>query len=266
MHLDVVELRRFYWNTPLGRHVRRIVQERLTRIWPDVRGMNLVGFGFAAPFLGPFRGRAQRTLCLMPAQQGICRWPAEGPNLAALVEETLWPLPTGFAERIVVAHGLETSERPAALLEEIWRVLAPGGRAIFIVPNRTGLWARSEATPFGYGRPYSVGQLERALSASRFAPERHEGILYLPPSRRRFWLRLGPALERAGQRLGPERLAGATVVEATKLVYVTPRSGSRVRADDPLPVLGGLRPRPRPKPATGRAARTGGTGCRRTGG
>lgn len=253
MHLDVIELRRFYYGTALGAQVRRVVRAKLRALWPDVRGMNLVGFGFAAPFLAPFLDEAQRTLCLMPAQQGVCRWPTDGPNLAALVEETLWPLSSGFAERIIVAHGLEGSERPAALLEEIWRVLAPGGRAIFLVPNRSGLWARSDATPFGFGRPYSVGQLERALAASRFSPECHEGVLYLPPSHRRFWLRLAPVIERLGQRLGPERLAGLAVVEASKLVYVTPRSGSKVRADDPLKVIEGLKPATRPRPATGRA-------------
>ncbi len=29
------------------------------------------------------------------------------------------------------------------------RVLAPEGKAIVIAPNRTGVWARTEGTPFG---------------------------------------------------------------------------------------------------------------------
>ena len=252
MHLDVRELRGFYYTTRLGRMVQRAVRARLRAMWPDIHGMNLVGFGFAAPFLRPFMEESARTLCLMPAQQGVCQWPADGENVAALVEETLWPLPSGFAERIVVAHGLETCERPAALLEEIWRVLAPGGKAAFLVPNRAGLWARSDATPFGYGRPYSIGQLERALAENRFAAERNEAVLYMPPSHRRFWLRLGPAVERVGRRLATQRLAGLVMVEATKLVYITPQGGAKVRASDPVGVLEGLRPQPKPKPATGR--------------
>jgi SAM-dependent methyltransferase len=254
MHLDVRELRGFYYTTRLGRMVQRAVRQRLRALWPDIHGMNLVGFGFAAPFLRPFMEEAARVLCLMPAQQGVCPWPEEGDNLTALVEETLWPLPSGFADRILVAHGLETCEKPAALLEEIWRVLAPGGRAVFLVPNRAGLWARSDATPFGYGRPYTTGQLERALADNRFTAERHSGVLYLPPSHRRFWLKVGPGIERLGQRLDARRLAGLVVVEAAKLVYITPQGGARVRAADPIAVLDGLRPKPRPKPATGRAA------------
>ncbi len=250
MHLDVLELRGFYYTTRLGRMVQRAVRGRLRAIWPDIHGMNLVGFGFAAPFLRPFMEESARTLCLMPAQQGVCQWPIDGDNVTALVEETLWPLPSGFADRIVVAHGLETCEKPAALLEEIWRVLAPGGKAAFVVPNRAGLWARSDATPFGYGRPYSIGQLERTLAQSRFAAGRHAAMLYMPPSHRRFWLRLGPAIERAGQRVAALRLGGLVMVEATKLVYITPQGGAKARASEPVGVLEGLRPKP--KPVTGR--------------
>ena len=250
MHLDVLELRGFYYTTRLGRMVQSMVRQRLRALWPDIHGMSLVGFGFAAPFLRPFIEESARTLCLMPAQQGVCEWPVDGPNRTALVEETLWPLRSGFADRVIVAHGLETCERPAALLEEIWRVLAPGGKAVFLVPNRAGLWARSDATPFGYGRPYSIGQLERTLADNRFAAERHHGALYMPPSHRRFWLRVGPAIERVGQRLDAQRLAGVVMVEATKLVYITPKGGAKVRAAEPVGVLEGLRPKP--KPATGR--------------
>lgn len=256
MHLDVVELRRFYTSTPLGRLARRAIADQLRALWPNVRGQTVVGFGYAAPFLRPFLEDTSRILCLMPAQQGVCAWPAEGPNLSTLVEETLWPLPGGFADRMIVAHGLETCERPAALLDEIWRVLAPGGRVTFIVPNRAGLWARREGTPFSFGRPYSIGQLDAALSAQRFNPTRHTAALYHPPSHRRFWLKSAPAIERLGQRLDARRLSGLLIVEAEKLVYITPQSGTRVSARDPIRVLAGLGAA-QPKPA-GRTAPRGG--------
>ena len=87
-------------------------------------------------------------------------WPAGAENVSVLCEETHWPISTGFVDRLVVMHGLETSEHPAALLDECSRVLGPGGRALFVVPNRSGLWARADGTPFGFGRPYSMSQLE----------------------------------------------------------------------------------------------------------
>ncbi|MGF1503243.1 MAG: methyltransferase domain-containing protein [Paracoccaceae bacterium] len=254
MHLDVTDLRDFYETARLGRIAKRALSAQIRALWPDLHGLTVVGFGYAAPFVEPVRGEAARTICLMPAQQGVCPWPGEGDNLAALVEETLWPLPRDFADRILLAHGLETCERPHALLEEVARVLAPEGRVLVMAPNRAGLWARRDATPFGFGRPYSIGQLETALAAHGFRVERHEAALYMPPSHRPFWLRLAGPIERAGQRLLPRRVAGVTLIEARKQLFATPGSGAAEAARVPIRVLEGLRPVPAPKPAAGRAA------------
>ena len=54
MHLDVLDLRAFYYRTPLGRSAQRVLQEALRELWPDTRGLTVVGFGFAAPMLRPF--------------------------------------------------------------------------------------------------------------------------------------------------------------------------------------------------------------------
>jgi SAM-dependent methyltransferase len=252
MHLDVTDLRHFYYRTQLGRAVQRSLREAVREMWPDVSGLNLVGFGFAAPILRPLMAEADRTICLMPAQQGVIRWPAEGPNVSVLSEETQWPLTVGFADRIVVAHGLETCERPAALLEEVHRVLAPGGRAIFIAPNRTGVWARSDRTPFGFGRPYTAGQLESVLRQHDFEIEQHDAALYGPPSPKRFWLKTARMWESAGRKIGAHRLAGAVMVEATRAAWAIPKRGLEARARSPLEVLEGLAGRPRPV-AGGRA-------------
>ncbi len=250
MHVDVVDLRSFYYRTQLGRAAQRAMRDAIRSLWPSVTGETVVGFGFAAPFLRPFLGEARRVISLMPAQQGVCRWPPEGPNLSALVEETHWPLPVGFVDRLIVAHGIETCERPGPLLEEMNRVLAPGGKAIFIAPNRSGIWARRDATPFGHGRPYSFSQLETQLRTHRFEPERHAAALYWPPSHRRFWLKTARAWESVGLRLDAQRLAGVVIVEATKQVYAAPKHGAKVSARRPFEVLEGFA-RP-PKPATGR--------------
>ena len=78
-------------------------------------------------------------------------------------------------------HVLETSEYPSMMLDEALRVLGPCGKALFIVPNRAGFWCRSDKTPFGYGRPYSIGQLEAQLRSQSFIPERHTMALYQLP-------------------------------------------------------------------------------------
>jgi SAM-dependent methyltransferase len=249
MHLDAVDLRAFYYRTRLGRIAQRALREALRALWPDVRGASLAGYGFAAPFLRPFKAEAQRTLCLMPARQGAFHWPVDGANVSVLVEERCWPVTAGFFDRILVVHGLETSERPGALLEEINRALAPGGKAIFVVPNRTGLWARRDATPFGYGRPYSPGQLERQLQEHGFEPERQSAALWAFPSHRAFWLELAALCERTGRGLDARRLAGAILVETTKLGFAAPRPMLREAARSPIEVLEGLTA---PSPAPGR--------------
>lgn len=252
MHLNAADLQRFYHATRLGQVASQAIAAAIRALWPNVRGANMAGFGFAAPFLDAFADEAQRVIFLMPDRQGARRWPEQAANRAVLVEERNWPINAGYFDRIVVAHGLETSERPGTLLEEINRALAPGGRAIFITPNRTGLWARRDATPFGHGRPYSIGQLERQLETHGFAPERTAAALYAAPSHRAFWLRLAGAAERAGRRLDAQRLAGAILIETTKLAFAAPRNGAGAEARNRLEVFEGLKAPP--KPATGRAA------------
>ncbi len=241
MHQDVVDLRAFYYRTKLGRSAQRALQEALTAIWPDTTGLTVAGFGFAVPVLRPFLGRSHRVLSLMPAQQGMMPWPTGAPNVTALVEETHWPIAAGSVDRLIVAHGLETCERPGELLDEVWRVLRHGGYATFIVPNRSGLWARRDATPFGNGRPYTFGQLEALLSRHRFQSTRHAAALYTPPSHSRFWLQTAGFWERIGRRYDPQVLAGALLVEATKHVHVRPpQEPARSVLPRPLDVLEGL--------------------------
>ena len=164
MHLDVVDLRNFYYRTRLGRAAQRAIRDQVVDLWPEAKGQTVVGFGFAVPLLRPFLTQARRTIALMPGQQGVTHWPAGMENVSALCEETMWPLETGVVDKLIVMHGLETSENPSALLDECWRVLGPGGKGLFVVPNRAGIWSRTDQTPFGFGRPYSVTQLEHLLS------------------------------------------------------------------------------------------------------
>jgi SAM-dependent methyltransferase len=253
MHLDVVDLRAFYYRTKLGRSAQRALQDALRGLWPDTAGLTVVGFGFAAPVLRPFIADARRVIALMPAQQGVMPWPPGAANVSALVDETRWPLPTGTVDRLIVAHGLETCERPHALLDEVWRVLAPQGQAILIVPNRSGLWARRDVTPFGFGRPYSFRQLEAILAKHHLVPERHAAALYAPPSHRRFWLQTAHLWERLGRRFDPHLVAGALLVEATKQLYARPKSGAKASVLGPLEVLEGFS-RPKPEPVARRPA------------
>ncbi len=244
MHLDVQDLRNFYYRSALGRAAQKSLRGRMLEIWPEAKGQTVVGFGFAAPLLRPYLKDARRVITLMPGPQGVMPWPAGMANTSVLTEETLWPLETGHVDKLVIMHGLETSDRPSDLLEECWRVLGPGGRALFIVPNRAGLWARRDRTPFGYGRPYSSGQLDAQLRKHQFLPERHVGALYQFPSSQRVWMKSGSLFERVGRKMPSIIAGGAFMVEATKLVYPPKGRVERKRARQPIGVM-----EPQPKPA-----------------
>lgn len=250
MHLDVQDLRNFYYRSTLGRAAQKAVRDQMIRMWPEAKGQTVVGFGFAVPLLRPYLGDARRVIGLMPGPQGVMPWPAGMPNVSVLCEETAWPIDTGLVDKLVLLHGLETSEQPSALLEECFRVLGPGGSALFIVPNRAGLWSRSDATPFGYGRPYTLSQLEAQLKRHAFLPERHVTTLYQPPSNRRFWRKTANLWEATGLRLSVVLAGGVLMVEATKRVQASSGPGLRATVRRPLNVLDGLgSPAPDPKPA-----------------
>ncbi len=248
MHLDVLDLRNFYYRTGLGRAAQKAVRDQLVVMWPEARGQTVAGFGFAVPLLRPYLGQARRVIGLMPGQQGVMPWPAGMPNVSTLCEEGRWPLANGQVDKLVLLHGLETSDDHRLVLREAARVLADSGRAIFIVPNRRGLWARRDGTPFGHGRSYSLGQIEAQLADWGFCAERHAAALLAPPSTRRFWLRAGPFLEKVGRNVSSHLAGGVLMVEARKRMDEPARPGLREAVRRPMRVLEGLGA-PAPEPA-----------------
>jgi hypothetical protein len=112
------------------------------------------------------------------------------------------------------------------------------------VPNRAGLWARFDSTPFGEGRPYSQSQLTALLRETSFTPEAWREALFMPPFERRLILRSAPVWEKIGRYM--PLLAGVHVVDATKQLYRPLRARSfKVPAFRLRPLLN---PSPMPVP------------------
>ncbi len=217
MWMDVVDLRDFY-ATSLGQAARRVIRRRIRALWPDVGGLNVLGLGYATPFLNPFRAEATRVLAAMPASQGVLHWPSEEGGLTTLVDEVDLPFEDMSVDRLLLIHGLECAEQVRPFMREIWRVLSGSGHLLVVVPNRTGIWARLERTPFGHGRPYTPGQLSRALRDAMFTPHRSGAALFVPPTRWRMMLKSAPAWDDIGERWFAT-FAGVVMVEATKQIY-----------------------------------------------
>ncbi|MCB1971860.1 MAG: methyltransferase domain-containing protein [Geminicoccaceae bacterium] len=216
MRPDISQLISFY-DSLLGETTRRLINVELRQLWPDVTGRAMLGLGFPGPYLAPF-DEAERRLALMPATQGVTRWPMHGINAAALGREDELPFADCSFECVLMTHALECSPHPNRLMREVWRILADGGRLIVVVPNRSGLWCWSEQTPFGYGQPFTKGQLERTLRNHLFSIGGQRTALIMPPFRRSLARRLTIPVERIGVRYLPQ-LAGVLIIDAQKQIY-----------------------------------------------
>jgi SAM-dependent methyltransferase len=219
MSTDAQQIAQFYASAQ-GAVVARLLRARLARFWPELPGLSVLGIGYAGPYLRPYLGprQASRCIALTPAQYGPASFTSGGAGLSCSAEEDRLPFPDLSFDRILLIHGLEAAENARRLVREVWRVLKDDGRLLVVTPNRRGLWAHFEATPFGQGQPYSPGQIGQLLRAGFFRIERRDSALYMPPSRLRLVLRGAPMWERAGHFVVPQ-LAGVTITEATKDLY-----------------------------------------------
>ncbi len=232
MRRDVLELRRFY-ATPLGRAAREMISRKVEEGWGDVRGLDILGLGYATPFLDGLR-LARRVVAAMPAAQGVESWPQGDRNRACLMDETQLALPNALFDRILVVHGLEESADPLALMREVWRVLAPSGRVMIAAASRLGLWSDAENTPFGHGRPFTRAQLEELVREAELEPLAWSRALYAPPLA---WTAgWAEGFEQIGSRLWPP-FAGLILLEAVKQTWAVKPKLSPARALRTAPAL-----------------------------
>ena len=241
MYNDVIDLRDFY-DTPMGHAAQRITRGHIRNIWPNTRGLTLAGVGYATPYLRPFLDESERVFALMPAQQGVIRWPPDNhhkiQNVVSLVLEDSLPLPDVSIDRVMLVHSLECSEQSHKLLREVWRVLTEGGRLLIIVPNRRGIWARIDHTPFGHGRPYTIGQVSKLLRDTMFQPLESVAGLFLPPTRSKVVLASARAIEKIGGQWF-KTVGGLLFIEAQKEIYAGSSASVRTVRQKPYVHLAG---------------------------
>jgi len=218
-----------FYATSRGSVACRLLRERLVQLWPDLSRQSILGLGYATPYLRAWRGQAGRCIAASPGQVDVDRWPLISANLACAVDEAALPFPDLSFDRILIVHGLEAAENTRAVLREAWRVLKDDGRLLVVTPNRVGVWAHLESTPFGHGQPYSSGQIDRLLASHLFRVERRDFALFVPPTRLRLVLRTARLWEETGRRYAPH-LGGVTVTEAIKDAYAAiPLKSARKR-------------------------------------
>jgi len=176
---DAAELDRFY-RTRQGRTARRMIARRIAALWPDARGLDVLGLGFANPYLRPLRNGARRCVSFMPAAQGAIVPEGDGPP-TALGDEVRLPFPDALFDRVLLVHALEEADALPALLREVWRVMAPEGRLMLVTTSRTGVWALLDNTPFGHGRSFTRSQITGLLDDALLDATAWSRALYAPP-------------------------------------------------------------------------------------
>ena len=185
--------------------------------------MRVLGLGHTQPFMSLWQQQA--TLCVA----GEWHNHNDTHQLATatcVVREDELPFPDLSFDRILLIHALETSLNGPRMLRAVWRLLKDDGRLLLVVPNRRGMWAHLENTPFGQGAPSSRRQIERLLAEALFRVEQTDGALWLPPADIRPLLRMGNVVERFGARLAPQ-FSGVLLIEAVKDVYAALPAGKR---------------------------------------
>lgn len=213
MYDDIAEFRGFY-QTRLGRCVSDLIRRHIGTFWEGGSSLATacLGYGF------PFADKMALPLVFMPARRGGVVWPLTSSVRSCLVEPDFLPLPDVSLDRLLLAHALEFEHDPGRVLDECWRVLDGAGRLLIIVPNRSGLWARAERSPFGHGRPFSGRQLRRLLKLHGFETRRTHRAVFIPPIAGQFFRRFALVIESIFVRLWPA-MGGVLLVEAEKILY-----------------------------------------------
>ena len=89
MRRSIEDLRTFY-GEPAGALVRRLLARRLDDAWGEAVNCDVLGIGYATPWLDAFVG-ARRLVAAMPGGQGVEHWPSVGKNRTVLVDDRACP-------------------------------------------------------------------------------------------------------------------------------------------------------------------------------
>lgn len=227
MAFDAQDIANFY-ETPLGGLTAAMLRQELSALWPDMTGLSTLGIGYAGPCFERWRQTGKCIEVSPPPMGAKCQTMANL-TLTCIAETESLPFADLSFDRVLLIHGLEQAENARRTLREAWRVLKDDGKLIVVLPNRQGVWAYAESTPFGHGQPYSERQLARLLSSLFFKVERQKTALYALPLNKQLMLRFFWLTERYGRFLIPH-FAGLVIAEASKTLYGINPAGRRASA------------------------------------
>ena len=252
LNLEIKELQNFYTNTLLGSFCSKNINNLIKKseasiVRENFNQENIVGYGYPIPYLDNLIKKNSNYLCLMPKNQGALSWPCNK-NKTITIEQTEWPLESEVSDIVMIVHGLENCDNPSKLLEEAWRVLVPEGHLFIVVPNRTGFWARSELTPFGFGRPYSISQLSKILVENKFKILSANAALFMPPTKKKLLFNSFKFIDQITAKYASKVMGGVFVILAKKQIHIANTIKISESIKVPLEIFDGLiKPKPTPQ-------------------
>jgi len=249
--INVTQLENFYSGTELGQTVSQSLANQINLVWPDPVGGTVVGYGFASPVLNRFIAQNERVINLIPQQLGINYWPSNQANKNVQTIESNWPLPSSGIERVVIMHGLEISNNYSNPLNECWRILAPEGQLILVVPNKIGLFSSNKAVPFNCSwksSGFTLKKVRQLLINHKFQVMDHYPALFAPLGAKGISGQLTRFFESACRSYSMN-LGSVIIVVARKRIFLRQNPGIGEAVKSGIEILKGAKV-PNPKPAT----------------
>lgn len=232
---DVIQFKQFY-SSRLGERVSEMIMHALLELWPSAKNDVMLVVGFAAPYMAHYANNSAALLMCMQAEQGAAAWPANAPNRVALTHDAELPFQSNSINRVLLIHSVEHSENLNAMMQEVYRVLVPGGRVLAVVPNRVSMWAGSSKSPFGFGRPFNLLQLRALLTSHQFTITRCASALFMPPIIAKLSRKLSQKIEPVG-RICWWFMGGVLLQEAEKQLYASIKEPAYARKPYRLGVI-----------------------------
>lgn len=169
-----------FYAAPAGKLLDGEIAAYLDAAWEDgdLGRRHMMCLGFPPPVLRRKAASARSFSLLCPPFIGAVPWVEGDVSKAAVVDPSRLPLREGCFDRVLVCHAFEYLEDPLSFVEELWRALAPGGRAIFLVANKRWPWHRRGAPWQHRAVRVPVKTFCAFLRRNGLAPLKRTGCLY----------------------------------------------------------------------------------------
>ena len=217
MDISASDIYRFY-DSKLGGIVKRAIRQKIIPIISDNHEYDICGYGYVSPYLSFIDKYYNNSKIIELRPDFLDRDISERYNFdQKFIHEYFLPMEPSTIDIIISTHLLELVEKPQSSIEEIWRVLKPNGLFIAVLPRRSGLWARYDNSPFGFGRSYSSSQFNKLIK-NFFILDQKKSFLHFPPWRHYINYKSHKTIENLGNKFFPY-MGGLMFCVCKKIVY-----------------------------------------------